>query len=625
MSELNWLIDPPEDFSALVKEWAAHEPDVVQLQKFVSYNLSANQANRLYRAYNKLDDAKKATIGAAFSSVKLGIVSNGTMDLMYSMLFIAALRHGVLLDIVGSDFDQALQEAVDPQSHLNQSNLDMVLISLDYRGYRFAYNTYSVNKEGFDAEEAHSYLTQIVEGFRQHSGVNSIVQTLAKPPVSLLGSLDKSLPQTLANTIDEFNRKIVKTCSESSSYLFDVGAIAADFGNQRWFDERQWLLSRIPFSHDALPVYGERLGALLGAIRGKSKKCLVLDLDNTVWGGVIGDDGMDGIVVGEGNPVGEAHLSLQRYALELKEHGIVLAVCSKNDEKNAIEPFRDHPDMLLKEQDIAVFVANWNDKASNLKYIAQTLNIGIDALVFVDDNPAEREIIRQMLPSVGVPELPNDPALYTRTVCQANYFEAVTFNQEDKLRAEQYRQNSQRQALLSSSEGIEDYLNSLEMKGSVKPFDKLGRKRITQLINKTNQFNLTTKRYTEEQVEQFEHSKDHVTMQIRLRDRFGDNGMISVVIGEVHGDALEIDSWLMSCRVIKRDLEKLVCDQLVEAAKSLNLANVKGTYIPTAKNQLVENHYRELGFDLVEQKGDETYWTLDVNDYEFKRPPIELE
>ncbi len=625
MAELNWLVEAPENFNALCKELSKTDSIVDSLQGLANYKLTANQANRLYRTYAKLDETRRVECSAAFSSLKLGVVSNGTTDLLYPTLFVSALRHGVLLEIVGSDFDQALQEAIDPNSELNQAALDLVLVALDYRGYRFAMNTQSVVKGGFDAAEASDYLSQIIQGFKSNSGTNCIIQTVAKPPTNLLGNLDNTLTHTISATINTFNQNVIQLADSSACYLLDVADIAADFGGLRWFDERQWLMSRIAMSPEATVYYAERFGSLVGAIRGKSKKCLVLDLDNTCWGGVIGDDGMDGIVIGEGNARGEAHLSLQRYALELKEHGIILAVCSKNDEDNAKEPFNSHPDMLLKEGDIAVFVANWNDKASNLKFIAQTLNIGIDALAFVDDNPAEREIIRQMLPQVGVPELPEDPSNYTRVLSQARYFEAVAFNQEDKLRAEQYRLNAKRQELLEASEGIGDYLSSLEMKINFAPFDKLGRKRITQLVNKTNQFNLTTKRYTEAQIEQFEQDSATLTLQIRLKDKFGDNGMISVVIAHVKGDTLDVDTWLMSCRVIKRSVEQMVCDELVKFAIEHNLTRITGNYIPSAKNKLVKDLYQELGFEQLSEQDNETRWSLDVAQYQPHLPPIEIE
>ncbi len=550
------------------------------------------------------------------------MVSNATMDLMIPAMVVAALRHGVYLSVISADFGQVAQEAFDAQSMLNQSQLDYVLLALDYRAFDFSSNTFAAVAPGVTAQDVCDYLCQLTTAFRQHSGVASIVQTLVSPPYSLMGSIDRSTQGSLRRGIAETNQLIDSLTENSPDLLFDVEGLAAELGTYQWFDQRQWLMSRIPMDNRFVPIYADRLGRILGAARGKSKKCLVLDLDNTLWGGVIGDDGIDGIVLGQGNPRGEAHLALQQYALELKKQGVVLAICSKNEETNARQPFLEHPDMLLKESDIAVFVANWQDKASNLKEIATQLNIGLDALVFVDDNPAEREIVRQFTPEVSVPELPSDVALYAKTVASAGYFEMIAFTKEDSLRAKQYSQNAVRSSLMASSENISEFLESLAMEVEFSDFDDFGRQRITQLINKTNQFNLTTKRYTESEILQFQHDCNVMTLQVRMKDRFGENGMVSVVICKKGASNWHIDTWLMSCRVIKRKLEEAVCDEVIRRAKADGIETISGCYIPTAKNDLVRNHYQELGFTPFENVESEDKWQLTVTDYKSKKPPI---
>ncbi len=350
----------------------------------------------------------------------------------------------------------------------------------------------------------------------------------------------------------------------------------------------------------------------------------MLDLDNTLWGGVIGDDGLEGIVLGHGNPSGEAYLGVQRMALELRARGVVLAVCSRNDDDAARLPFRHHPDMVLKEEDIAVFQANWQDKAANLEAIAEHLDLGLDALVFVDDNPVERDLVRRVLPQVAVPELPDDSSLFPRAVLAAGYFEATAFTGDDRHRADQYRANAERAALRRTSRDLDGFLESLEMRITFQPFDPLGRSRITQLINRTNQFNLTGRRYTEAEVEALEHDPGVFTLQVRLVDRFGDNGMVGVVICRRDGEAWIVDTWLMSCRVLNRRLEEAVLDELVRQAARAGVATLIGRYVPTGRNGLVRDHYPGLGFAPDGETDGVTSWRYGVARHVRRHPPITL-
>jgi FkbH-like protein len=339
----------------------------------------------------------------------------------------------------------------------------------------------------------------------------------------------------------------------------------------------------------------------------------VLDLDNTLWGGVIGDDGLKGIQIAQGDPLGEAYLDFQRYALSLRERGIVLAVSSKNEDATARLPFREHAEMILREEHFAVFQANWSDKATNLQAIAEELALGIDSLVFADDNPFERELVRGKLPQVAVPEMPADPSLYARTLSAAGYFEAAVFSEEDQQRAGYYDGNARRAALQKQSGDIGEYLASLQMEITFQPFDETGRARITQLINKSNQFNLTTHRYTEAEVAQVEADGNCFTLQIRLADKFGDNGMISAIICRAAGDIWEIDTWLMSCRVLGRCVEQMVLRELMLRAAARSISSLVGVYRPTDRNKLVEQHYAKLGFILLDRGPDgSTTWRLDV-------------
>ncbi len=306
---------------------------------------------------------------------------------------------------------------------------------------------------------------------------------------------------------------------------------------------------------------------------------------------------------------------MQRLAFELRERGIVLAVSSKNDDETARLPFRKHPEMLLKEEHIAVFQANWNDKATNIAAIAKELSLGLDSVVFLDDNPVERNLVRQLLPEVAVPELPSDPALYARTLAAAGYFESISFSDEDVSRARFYQDNAKRVSLQTKVGGLDAYLASLQMEITFQPFDDIGRARITQLINKSNQYNLTTKRYSEPEVAAAQHDPRCLTLQVRLSDTFGDNGMISVIIcREQSSSVWEIDTWLMSCRVLGRRVEQMVLREILEHARRQGIRKLLGIYRPTDRNNLVEDHYSKLGFTLISRGGDAaTTWELYVD------------
>jgi FkbH-like protein len=385
-------------------------------------------------------------------------------------------------------------------------------------------------------------------------------------------------------------------------------------------------MGKLPFANELIPLYADHVGRIAAAIRGKSRRVLILDLDNTVWGGVIGDDGLEGIRVAQGDAVGEAHLSVQRMALELRQRGIVLAVSSKNTDEVARSPFVDHPEMLLKLDHIAVFQANWNDKATNIQAIAEELSLGLDAMVFLDDNPVERGLVRKLLPQVAVPELPEEPAFYARTLAAAGYFEAIAFAAEDLKRAGFYQDNAKRASLQKQVGGVDAYLGSLDMTITFLPFDATGRARIVQLINKSNQYNLTTRRYTDPEIAAMESDPLVFTLQVRLVDAFGDNGMISVVICRAAGDDLwEIDTWLMSCRVLGRRVEHMVLREILEHARAAGVRTLRGTYAPTERNKLVVDHYAKLGFAKVgEESSGATRWELAVADAEPESAPMRI-
>ena len=463
---------------------------------------------------------------------------------------------------------------------------------------------------------------------REIGGAAVIQQTFLDVSEPLFGGYDRMVPGAPATVVARLNDQVCEAAGRDGVLVLDIARASQRDGIDAWFDVGRWLQGKLEIAPQAAPLYGDLAARILGAQRGLSKKCLVLDLDNTLWGGVIGDDGLDGIVLGEGSAAGEAHLALQHYAKQLKERGVVLAVCSKNDAKIAEAAFRDHPEMVLRRSDFAAFQANWDDKAQNLKAIAARLNIGIDSLVFVDDNPIERARVRQSLPMVAVPELPEDPAHYVRCLAEAGYFEAIAFTAEDRDRAQSYAANAEREALLGSAESMEDFLRGLAMTAVYGPFTAVDHARVVQLINKTNQFNTTTRRYAGDEIARIMEEPDAVTLQFRLLDRVGDNGLVSTMILRPTPDddeALEIENWVMSCRVFGRELEYEAMNIAVEAAKERGARTLVADYIPTPKNDVISRLYPSLGFTEVDSPtpaNGATRWALDLADYVTRKTHI---
>ncbi|MBD5655103.1 MAG: HAD family hydrolase, partial [Candidatus Eremiobacteraeota bacterium] len=541
-------------------------------------------------------------------------------------LIATALRHGIALDCITADYGQTIQQSAVPESSINRAEPDAVLIALDHRGLPLGVNEFDEAAAANVVAESVSFVETLRAGFRAHAGAPSIVQTVAPPAETLFGNLERSVGGTSRAAIGRFNDALVASVRDTPDVVFDVAALAEVVGLSNWHDATQWHVAKFAFDAGFLPLYADHVCRIIAALRGKSRRCLVLDLDNTLWGGVIGDDGLEGIVLGQGSGTGEAFLDIQRMALGLRRRGIVLAVSSKNDDAIARVPFARHPEMLLREEHIAVFSANWNDKASNIVGIARELSLGIDAMVFFDDNPAERSLVRRTLPAVAIPELPLDPALFGQTLLAAGYFEAVAFSEEDRKRAGFYRDNARRAALQGQVADIDGYLASLAMRIVFAPFDATGRSRIAQLVNKSNQFNVTTRRYAEADVAAFEADPRAFTLQVRLVDTFGDNGMIAVVIVmPVADDAWEIDTWLMSCRVLGRRVEQMVLREIVHHARAAGIRRLIGRYLPTERNGMVADLFEKLGFRCLggEPPG-ETLWEI-ATDVEIEAAPMDVE
>lgn len=613
MIDLPWLPPAPADFRSLCLDI---EPgDHEALRFFAGHALDLNQLNSLAKAAERVCPHGEQPGGML--PLRLALLGNGTTSLLVPAIKASALRHGVLLDVIEAPYDQAIQMALDPSSAVNAGSPQFALLAYDQHLLVPPEDMSDPDEAAGCIDVALDQIETIRNGISASSAATIIVQTMPAPAAHLVGSFDSRLPGSPRALAAEFNRRLVDQADRSGDLLLDVASLAETVGLDIWHDPTLWNLAKLAFAQAAVPLYADHVARVIAASRGKSRKCLVLDLDNTLWGGVIGDDGLDGIVLGQGDATGEAHVEIQRTAKQLRGLGVILAVSSKNDDANARLPFRQHPDMLLQEDDIAIFQANWSDKASNLEAIAKALDIGLDSLVLLDDNPAERAQVRDALPAVAVPELPNDPALFSRMLLAAGYFDTVALSREDLLRADDYTARAKRIELRGATRDLSTYLESLDMEILFGPFDTPGRNRIAQLINKSNQFNLTGRRYSETEVARHENDPSIFTLQVRLRDRFGDNGMISVVICREEATFWDIDTWLMSCRVLGRGVEMAVLGEIARNASARGISELRGYFIPSGRNDMVRDHYAKLGF---EQEGD--YWRLDVA--RFEPAPVQM-
>ncbi len=553
---------------------------------------------------------------AARRKIKLALLGGATTELLDAPLVLALDLLGLDTCVHRTDYNTFAQEMLDPTSSTVAFAPDVAVL------VNTTANLPSWPSPGDDrdrvvqlATEVADYWLNLCHSLHEHAHCEVVLGNFHPVTTRPLGNLAPKTPWDPNNFIRRVNLALGER-APAFVHINDVDALSSLYGVRQWFDSRYWFHAKQPVSFTCLVPYLHNTARIIGALFGATAKCLVLDLDNTLWGGVVGDDGPDGIRIGEGDAVGEAFKAFQEYVRRLNQRGILLAVCSKNDEANALAAFATRPEMVLKREDFVAFKANWDAKPDNLERIAAELNIGLDSLVFVDDNPAERAHVRQRLPDVKVIELTDDPADYPMLLDDAGFFEITALSAEDQQRTRQYQANAERQRVQESASDYAGYLETLEQVGVIRPFEENNLDRITQLINKSNQFNLTTLRLSRSEVSDLMQDADRLTQSVRLADRFGDNGLISVLAARKEGDDLWIDLWLMSCRVLKRGVEQLLCNRVVEWARAQNLKRIRGVYLPTAKNRLVERHYEKLGFELVASSEDgRTEWCLELEQF----------
>lgn len=523
------------------------------------------------------------------------------------------------LDIFDSDYNQIDSQVMDEKSELYSFSPDFVLI---YMSTEKLYEDFCKT----DLSLRNQFADSIIEKIRMHyNTINQRIKTnilqfnFVEIDDKVFGNYANKVDSSFIYQIRKLNYLLMELASDvKNSFIIDIESIQNVYGRERLFDDKMYYIAKMPISTNLLPEVSKQIVDIIKSLKGKIKKCVILDLDNTLWGGVIGDDGINKIQIGELG-LGHAFSEFQMWLKELKNRGVILAVCSKNNEDIAKEPFEKHPEMVLKLDDISMFVANWEDKATNIKYIQETINIGMDSIVFIDDNPFERNLVKGLIPDITVPELPEDPSQYLSYLKSLNLFETASYSENDKDRTKQYQAEVGRETMKSTYSDFNDYLKSLEMVGTVHEFSEFEVPRISQLTQRSNQFNLRTIRYTEAEIENIINDKNYITLSFSLKDKFGDYGLISgVIMKKQDDDTLFIDTWLMSCRVLKRGMEEFIINNVVNKAKEEGYSKIIGEYIKTPKNSMVEKIYSSMGFNDL---GDGKFEAI-VNNFKYNKTNI---
>lgn len=571
------------------------------------------------RQFKDLKKAAKTTVeGKEF---RLAVLGNSATQFFSAAVQGLAKLEGVNLNLYDADYNQIDAQLLDNNSETCLFKPDAVLLYLATDKLYEEYMDLPHEAKSSFAQDTMEKIKGYWNLASQNVGARILQMNFTEIDDKVFGSYGCKVADSFVFQLRKLNYLLDEEASRRRDvYPIDALAVQIALGKDAFYDAALYYNAKMCVSMNALPALAKAVVDVLKCLVGSIKKCVICDLDNTLWGGVIGDDGMAGIEIGELGR-GHAFTDLQRYLKQLKERGIILAVCSKNDEKIAKEPFESHDEMVLRLSDISAFVANWNDKASNIKFIQETLNIGMDSMVFLDDNPFERNLVRSMIPQIAVPELPEDPALYLSFLQAQNYFETASYSSEDSNRTGQYQAEFERKKAENSFSNIEDYLKSLEMVGEANPFDEARFPRIAQLTQRSNQFNLRTVRYTEDQIASIAGDKKYITRYYTLKDKFGDHGLVSVVIMEkTSDDEAFVDTWLMSCRVLKRGMEEFVINQAVEAARSQGVKTLRAEYIATPKNAMVKDIYKNMGF----AECGEGKYSLDVESYKVQKTYISL-
>src|SRR5580658_2952692 len=555
---------------------------------------------------------------ADLKDIRIAVLGGTTTNELVDLLEILLLQSGFRPAFHQSEYGRFYEDAVLEPEIVAAFKPDLVYIHTSSINIR-EFPPLSSSEDDFtDFVEAEMNRFRAVwSSLGDAVGCQIVQNNFELPAQAILGNLDAVSCGGRTRYINELNRRFaLEAAGNTRLTLQDLFSISARVGLDQWFDSGRWFSYKIANTVEGSFAIASSLAALVRAMYGRTRKVLVLDLDNTLWGGVIGDDGPDRIVIGRETPIAEAYTAFQEYCLSLRDRGILLAVCSKNDEEIAKQGFA-HPDSVLKLEHISCFKANWEPKHENILAIARELNLGPDSFVFVDDNPAERSIVESQILGIAVPDVGDQVAQYASIIDAGRFFELISLGKEDLTRAKLYEENAERSKLEQKFANYGEYLDSLEMSAEIEAFNSTYMERIAQLTNKSNQFNLTTRRYTLAELETAAGDGKHIGIYGKLTDRFGDNGLISVVLGAIDDRSLHLDLWLMSCRVLKREMELAMLDALAERARARGVQSLVGYYLPTAKNGMVADHYEKLGFSLLSKDDNKgaTVWSLDITNY----------
>ena len=561
----------------------------------------------------------------SFIEKRVAVLGGSTTNEIVDQLELFLLNYGIKPTFYQSEYAQYWQDAVFSNEELDSFQPDIVFIHTNCRNITALPTTASTVEEANQLlDDQFAHFSVMWDKIAERYACPVIQNNFERPAWRLLGNSDISDYRGKTNFISRLNQKLYDYAQgHKGFYVNDIDYLAANYGLEKWSNPLYWHMYKYSLCLDAIPSLAKSVADIIKSIYGKNKKVLVCDLDNTLWGGVVGDDGVEGIQVGPEVPTGQIYSEFQSYVKELKSIGVLLAVNSKNDEENAIAGL-NHPDGVLKPDDFVNIKANWENKDRNMQAIAAELNLGIDSFVFIDDNPTEREIMRQADFGVAIPEM-DKVENYIRILDNNGYFEVTSLSADDLSRVKMYQENAKRSQLQQSLGSYEDFLKSLEMKATIRNFEPIYIQRIAQLTNKSNQFNLTTLRCSESDITHMKDSPDYLCLYGKLEDKFGDNGVVSVVAGERIGDELHMRLWLMSCRVLKRGMEDAMLDTLVSDARQIGIKTIKGYYYPTAKNNMVRDFYQRMGFtpESADETGN-TVWAMDAATYAPKHPSIEI-
>lgn len=557
---------------------------------------------------------------------RVAVLGGSTTNDIVSMLELFLLDCGIQPVFYQSEYAQYWQDAMFDTPELISFQPDLIFIHTTSRNITEAPLSLSASSEDVEAavDRQTAHFVQMWDHLSQTYHCPILQNNFELPPIRLMGHRDAWDCHGMVWFIEEMNRRFGQYAAEHADfYIHDIHYLSASYGLDAWHDTSYWYLYKYAMTLQAIPEFAYSLTRIIRSIYGKNKKVLALDLDNTLWGGVIGDDGQEGIVIGQETAEAEAYAEMQEYCKAQKQLGVLLTVCSKNELKNA-KLGLSHPDSVLHEEDFVTIKANWETKDHNLLQTAEELSLLPDSFVFVDDNPAERDIVAAQICGIAVPEF-HSPTECIRVLDHAGFFETTTFSAADANRSNMYHANTQRKLLQQTYTNYTDYLLGLEMHAEIADFTAVTLPRIVQLTNKSNQFNLTTRRYTQSEMEQVAVDPNRIRLYGRLQDKFGDNGIVSVVIGEISGDALHIELWLMSCRVLKRDMELAMMDALAAQCRAKGIRTIYGYYYKTAKNAMVQDLFGTFGFTKTEQfeNGDST-WLLYIASYENRNHVIQV-